>query len=338
MLHRRAISVLLLFSVIVLIVFPEIALSGASEGVELCLKTLIPALFPFMVLSSALLEALGTTHFSILKYICKICKMPPGSENVLLVSLLGGYPVGAKLVSESYDRGFISKKCAARLLGFCNNAGPAFIFGVVGRAFQSFSTVLILWIVHILSAIITGAILPQNETAHHHEIQIVKKAKSSVIKQCVATMGIICGWVILFRILIAYLSRLIPVMLPSEFIVLAAGVLELSNGCILLNSITDPATRFLICSCMISLGGCCVAMQTAGIVHNISLHYYFQGKIIQTAVSVAIAIILHHIMFTNPIPIHYSIGLILLCAITVVIIIYKCNKQNNSSIYKYNAV
>ena len=290
--------ILILLSIAILVTFSEIALNAAVEAVELCLYTLVPSLFPIMFLSSSLLNLLATTHIPILDRICRICKAPSGSENILLAGLLGGYPVGAKLIAESYMQGSIQKEDAQRLLGFCNNAGPAFIFGVIGHAFSSLQISLVLWGMHITSAVITGCIIPKmihNKLAHPRGIKVTRR---SLITHCVSTMGLICGWVILFRILIAFLFAVLPSYVPAEFIVLISGILELSNGCTLLNTIADPASRFLIANCLISLGGFCVALQTAGIAHTIGLHYYFPGKIIQTAISTIISVIMQAILFT----------------------------------------
>ena len=252
-----------------------------------------------MVLSSLLLNLLDTVHIPPLKWISKFCKIPSNSGNILLVSLLGGYPVGAKIVSESYERGAINKIDAMRLIGFCNNAGPAFIFGVIGQAFSSFSVTLILWLIHISSAIITGFLLPQKDITRFQFHQTDKRPAGPTIQQCVSTMGVICAWALLFRIVIAYTEKLLPEHIPNQYFVIIAGFLELSNGCILLNLIEDTALRFLIASCLISLGGCCVTMQTASIARKIGLSYYFPGKITQTTISILLSLIAQIFLFST---------------------------------------
>ena len=68
-------------------------------------------------------------------------------------------------------------------------------------------------------------------------------------------MGNVCGWVILFRILIAFLERWFLWLLPASVRVAVTGLLELSNGCCALAEIKDFKMRFLLCSGMLSFGG-----------------------------------------------------------------------------------
>ena len=332
--HRKiALKILLLiFAIAILVLFPTTALLGASDGIELCIKTLIPSLFPFMVLSSALLNILRNVRIPMLTHLCKICKMPSGCDSILFTGLLGGYPVGAKLIAESFASGNINKKDAARLLGFCNNAGPAFIFGILGSAFSSFGIAFVVWLIHIMSAIITGALLPQvsnNQLIISHK---GSQASGTIIERCVSVMGIICGWVILFRIIIAYMEAILPAGLSNEFYVLASGILELSNGCIQLSKINDPATRFLICNCLLAFGGGCVALQTAAIAQNVGLSYYLPGKIIQTFISITLTLITQNLLFINRIPSAICICLVSLSIPAAIMSIYILRQQNNSSI------
>ena len=85
---------------VVLILDSRTALMGASEGVALCLKTVIPSLFPFFILSGILSGSLMGLEFPILRPIGRVLGMPNGSEMLLVSGFLGGYPVGAKAVRD----------------------------------------------------------------------------------------------------------------------------------------------------------------------------------------------------------------------------------------------
>ena len=74
-----------------------------------------------------------------------------------VLGFIGGYPVGAKTVIALYENGNCSKVEAERLLSFCNNSGPAFIFGVVGAGVFSSSAVgLMLYLAHTVASILVG--------------------------------------------------------------------------------------------------------------------------------------------------------------------------------------
>ena len=52
-------------------------------------------------------------------------------------------------------------------------------------------------------------------------------------------MATVCGWVELFRVLLAFLKRWIFWILPAAVHVAVTGILELSNGCCELLSVAD---------------------------------------------------------------------------------------------------
>ena len=300
-------SILIGTALICFILYPEPVKSGALDGINLCIKTLIPSLFPFMVLTSALLKTARTIPGPLAASFRKVCGIPNGMENIFLISLLGGYPVGAKLTSQTYKSKSLNKSIAQRMLGFCNNAGPAFIFGVIGSMFSSPWIPTAIWLIHIITAIITGCLLPKTDNISIRKLTDINSSSNTLIEQSVQTMGIICGWVILFRILISYITTFIPATVSPESTVIIAGMLELSNGCIQLEQINDPAMRFIICNLIVSFGGFCVAMQTASVVKEIGLGYYFPGKLLQTTLSVIFAFLLQHIFFPHTVSISYAL-------------------------------
>ena len=102
-------------------------------------------------------------------------------------------------------------------------------------------------------------------------------------------MATVCGWVVLFRVLLAFLKRWFFWILPAAVQVAVTGILELSNGCCELLAVTDVSDRFCICSGILAFGGLCVTMQTVSVTAGLSLKPYFWGKLLQTLFSLALA-------------------------------------------------
>ena len=113
-------------------------LQGATNGIELCMRSVIPALFPLLTCSTYLTGNLGIFSSSLLRPVGKLCRIPSSCVGILITGFLGGYPTGAQAVAQAYESGSISKETASRMLGFCNNAGPAFIFGILSTIFLFF--------------------------------------------------------------------------------------------------------------------------------------------------------------------------------------------------------
>ena len=295
-------------------------ISGVQVGITLCLKTIIPALFPFIILSTIISSVLLGKKIKLLSPIRKLCNIPSGAETILLLGFLGGYPIGAQLVAQAYSSGSITNSTAKRMLGFCSNAGPAFIFGIFSTIFTNQTISWWLWGIHITSAITVGFLLPKEPPSTCRILTCSTVNLQNALKKTIKTLSLICSWVILFRILICLSEKWMLIYLPVNIQVLLSGLLELSNGCIFLTKIKQEEIRFLYASIILSFGGLCVAMQTKTVTQNIGCRYYFLGKLLQTLFALLYSIILlpliyDYIKFSENI---LAIGII---ALTVGIII-----------------
>lgn len=281
-----------------LIIDTKTAYSGAKAGLSLCTEVIIPSLFPFFVFSNYLCSTLMNQSIVGSTILRKWLHIPVGCESLLIVGLLGGYPVGAQLIAHSCKDNQIDMKTGHILLGYCSNAGPAFIFGVAGSLFTAKWITFSLWVIHICSALITGFLLPRpHVTASKHtqkqSASIIQSVRSS-INACAS----VCAWVILFRVLISYIDKVFISSKSSILSTVIKGMLELSNGCLQLIAIRDDAIRFLLCSLFLAFGGLCVLLQTASVTANIGLGFYLPGKILQTCISVLLSLTLIPILFS----------------------------------------
>lgn len=274
---------------ILLILDAKTALSGAKDGIALCLYTVIPSLFPFFILSSMLTSSLTGKSIPILHPIGRLCGIPEGAESLLVVGILGGYPVGAQAIADAYEQGQLKKSAAHRLLGFCSNAGPAFLFGMAGSLFTSAIVPWVLWLIHILSALTVGTILPNKR----HDTCLLRKSASLTVPQAmersIRVMATVCGWVVIFRVILAVLNRWVLWLLPQAGHILLSGLLELSNGCAALHSLQSEGSRFVLCACMLAIGGLCVGMQTVSVTTSLGTGLYFPGKVLQGLISILMA-------------------------------------------------
>lgn len=296
------------------------AIAGAQEGVQLCIRTLIPSLFPFFVISGYFCNTLKTTQLSILKPLLRLCKIPEGADGLLVVGMLGGYPVGAKAIADACHNHQIDAADAKRMLGFCNNAGPSFVFGIVGTYFSANYIPWIVLVILILSAILTGWILPQmskcnNISLKHEPVNFVKVLHGSIV-----SVASVCGWVVLFRVLISILNRWLFWAMPELFQVSLSGILELSNGCIALGLIGNDGMRFVISTGLLSFGGLCVYLQTVSVVGDLGTGLYFPGKIIQSSIALIISIFIQYFLFTedNRIPLVVMVAPTVLLTVALV--------------------
>jgi len=282
-------GVIATLGMLLLILDAKTALLGAAEGLRLCLQTVIVSLFPFFILSALLTSSLAGVRSKLLAPIGRLCAMPEGSEILLLTGLLGGYPVGAQSVTQAWRNEQLKQKDALRLLGFCSNAGPAFLFGIIAGQFDNAAAPWALWLIHIVSALFVGIFLPgTNQSCVSLKPQKSISLPDALERSLKITAGV-CGWVILFRILIAFLDRWFLWLLPNSLRVALCGLLELANGCCQLGQIKDAAIRFTVCSVMLSFGGLCVTMQTVSATSGLGLGLYLPGKLLQSLFSLLLS-------------------------------------------------
>lgn len=309
--RKRISAVGAAFGMLMLILDGQTALSGGQEGIALCLRTVIPSLFPFFILSPLLISNLDGNW---LRPVGRLCGIPKGAESLLLVGFLGGYPTGAQCVAQAAGNGQLSAPQAQRMLAFCNNAGPSFLFGMVSQLFPRPGYAWLLWGIHIVSAIFVAMILP-GEKSNTANLSPAKMTLPQALSKAVHTMALVCGWVIFFRICIAFICRWFLWYLPQTAQILLIGILELSNGCWALGEIGQISLRFLICSGILAFGGICVSLQTRSVTANLSLKGYFLGKLLQTGFSLCLAYGIQ-LFFPDPLPFSPFIFLIplpLLC-------------------------
>lgn len=262
-------------------------LQGAAEGIDLCIRTVIPSLFPFLFLCSILTNSLWGGNLTFLRPLGAILGIPKGSESLLIAGFLGGYPAGAQAIGEAHRKSLLDKTTAEQLLGCCSNAGPAFLFGMVASRFEDAAAPWALWSIVILSACFTGTSPAGSESTC--ALPAKSETISAALTRTVRTMGLICGWIVLFRVLFSFLERWVLWYFPKEIQVTITGLLELSNGCCALSSVADFGLRFLLASAMLSFGGICVAMQTASVIGDLSMTSYLLGKLRQTVISLLLA-------------------------------------------------
>ncbi len=156
---RGALSLLAVAVVMIAIpLYSERISHSVRSALELLYRVVIPAVFPFMIIADLMYALLD---FSSLKLAGKIFERAFGiSRSGIYPLILGatcGFPLGVKCTADLYRNGRITGDEAERLIGFCNNTGPAFLIAGVGIGLRgSISDGITLYISMMLAAIAIG--------------------------------------------------------------------------------------------------------------------------------------------------------------------------------------
>ena len=152
----------------VLIALPQTAAEGVRSGLTLCGQVILPSLFPFFVCSNLFL-LLGYSARLSARFggaAAKLLRLPPNAGSAFVIGMTGGYPAGAQAVGLLYERGELSRDEAEHALAVCNQAGPSFIFGVLGGAvFKSAAAGAFLYAVQIVSAVLVCRLTAKKQYA-----------------------------------------------------------------------------------------------------------------------------------------------------------------------------
>ncbi len=287
--------------------------ASVREGLSLCAQVLIPSLFPFLVLSNLFLRRNYQQFASaaLRPLMGPLFGLPAEAGGALILGAVGGYPVGAGMAFRLYDAGGLSGRETSRLLAFCNNAGPGFVFGVVGLGlFGSAAIWLRLYLTHLSAALLTGMALhfwsdppaSGNRAPLSRSGNVEPFAESFVasVREAAATMMNVCAFLVFFAVLLAFLRATPFLTLPARFLgkvfrlpenaalSLPEGVLELSHGIAALRraGCTDgaalPVSAFLL-----GWGGLCVHAQTFSLRggRKLEMGPYCKGKLAQGLLS-----------------------------------------------------
>ena len=245
--------------ILCLVLDSRCASQSAAKGLELCLKTVIPSLFPMFVLTGILLGSIPVSNRGFAVKTEHILSLPPGTGRIFLLGALGGFPVGAQCISQAVEERQISKETASHLLGFCNLCSPGFIFGLAGCLFSSTITAFALLLIQLEAALMVAAhtSIPggKNITNTH------KPNSPDVIGRSIRGMGSVCAWVILASVATGFLERWLFPLIPEPLPLIIRGILEITGGILSLTAVDDTSIRLILCAVFICFGGISVLMQ-----------------------------------------------------------------------------
>ena len=260
--------------------------AAAAEALSLCAGSVIPALFPFLVVSSLLLSlGLGELLSPMLAGLMEpLFRVDGVGSSALLLGLVGGYPIGAKTAADLYRGGRLSRPEAERLLAFCNNSNPVFLISVLGvGVFGSVRAGVWLWLIHLLSALLTGLLFrnhggpARRQAGGTAAFQAVSLSAAFVaaVRESLSGMLSVCAFVTFFYVLVRPLASLGGWLGP-----VLVGLTELFSLTPLLR---PDRFGFILASAMAGWGGLSVLCQTAAVLEGsgLRLQSCAAGKAVQ---------------------------------------------------------
>ncbi len=194
---------------ILLMMNPEICSDGVRRSILLCGRILIPSLFPFSVCVLYIIKSGITERLGFLQPFTKIFGLTPSCFLIMIFSMLGGYPIGAKLINEQISYGNLTEENGRKMLNFCVNAGPGFIVMAVGNGLlQNKKLGFILLISHIISSFVICLLSGKIKNEEKNKNKKISPADNFVLSagESAGAVISICGFVILFGVITSYIE------------------------------------------------------------------------------------------------------------------------------------
>lgn len=275
---KYAIVILLFFY---LFSFPQQAAAGVRDGLVLWYTSVLPVLFPFMLLCGIVLKF--DLAAPLLRYLHRPIHALFGCSAygafVILAGFLCGFPMGAKLTADLKKQGKIPPEEADFLFGFVNNLSPAFIISYLSAEQLQRPRWKILFLVNILgSAVLYGILssfhyrkriqpsLPFPSTGEKKGVSLGKRFAEIdlTINDSIQNVVRLGAYIVIFSMLGGALSRFVDT--SKALPLLLVSCVEVTNGVRLISQSSLPLfAKYVLLSAVCAFGGLSALMQTISI-------------------------------------------------------------------------
>ena len=315
--------IILLVFIGLMLAFPTHYLTATRKGLTLFSHSILPAIFPFLFLSTVL----GKTDFinDVSRAFEKPIRFLFGTSSygayVLFSSLICGYPVGALTTYDLYKNGHISSNDARSFLPFTSTAGPIFILATVGGAiFGDKNVGVVILLSHYVGTLLNGLswrrrnkrLLTDNVEpctlthAHGRVHALIDNEKGDILGESVVKsttqMLTVGGYIVLFGLLIDTLC-LLPVVETLHPILkgILFSLFEMTRGVVEARNIPANWLSVSVATFAVTFGGLGVNMQNFHFLSkcNCSAKDVILCKISQGFFAFFCAIIFSLIFFNN---------------------------------------
>lgn len=196
---------------VILIVRQQTVRESVAVSVKMCLSTIVPAIFPFMILSDLLSSYVSVKSGSAAaSFWSKLFRINEAGIIPFLLGNVCGFPLGVKSAAELYANGKISKDECERLIGTANNPSLAFIISGVGAGMRkSLREGIVLYIAVLISSFAVCLMSRKSTAFSNKQGESIRQNFSIVnsIKSSSYSVILVCAYIIFFSIIADLISE-----------------------------------------------------------------------------------------------------------------------------------
>lgn len=256
-----------------MVIYPQKATAPTAEAVLFCAKSIIPALFVYMVLSRRIMAITAVK---------RLCAHPLwGGIVTVVMGIACGFPSGAKNCVYLYEQGVITRARGEYLCCVSTLPSVSFILGFAGiTALGSIEDGIRLLGVVVSANLITAAFFyilfcrkEKHKTEKNIKIPPRSEGITEAVGECAYLIVKICGFIICFSVLGVLISE--PFGRKSLLGVIIRGLFEFSGG-IAASGVFDHDTQKALLALFLGFGSLSAIFQVASIIKGVfSLKRFF---------------------------------------------------------------
>lgn len=270
---------------------------SVRSALSLCSGVIIPSVFPFMIISDFLYSYLNFSSLSALGDIFeRVFKINRAGLYPFALGVLCGFPLGVKCTAELYRENKLSRDEAERIIGFCNNTGPAFLVSGIGLGLRgSVGEGVLLYAAMTLSAIAVGYIFGIGK---HYTVSAdtALKKKSFSLTASIKNAGLgtlnICSYLTFFACLVGLLRNTIG---ESLVYLSLLPLLEVGSAASILSKtkLLQDVQSLALTAFAIGFSGLSVHLQALSFISDtdIRVNKYFTMKLLQGVFSAVLVLV-----------------------------------------------
>ena len=304
------ILIILLFLLYILL-FPELSVHAAGNGLILWFEQVLPSLLPFAILSNIIISSdiLPAIVGKALPFIRRIMPVSTSGAFVLLSGFLFGFPMGSKNCASLLLEEKMNKQEAETLFIITNNMSPVFIQSYILTQQLRMSayfgwSMLVLYLPPLLLGIYYFKKNPTNKNFQKKSASRLKinfQIVDAGIMNGFETLTKIGGYIMIFSILAScFLMLPMPELLKTGCI----GVIELTNGIHYLSSTAmTTESKYVLAMMFTAFGGLSGVAQTSAMIKGtgLSMKKYVCLKLVLCIITGILSMIVMQVVPINPI-------------------------------------
>ena len=294
--HYLLVFIIIMFSYLGIFCFPKVMINSSINALLIFREKLFPSIFPFFVLSFLFINMgyplILNKYFKNITR--KIFHLSENTSFILLMSIISGFPSGAKYIVKDYSNNYITKEEGNQLLLFTHFANPLFVLGTCGILLNSKRLAYKILICQLLANIILGILVRPKEITISQKKEVVSTTTPSLISilpdainETMEVLIFMLGSITIFQF---FTNCFLLFTNESVFFkTIFTGIMDLTSGISLVPTLSiSIELKALLMLIFITFGSLSVHLQVINAIKNTNLSYtnFFIGRILESVIAV----------------------------------------------------